>query len=455
MGRRPSLGRQFRWLWASYAVSAYGTGFGLGAMSIVAIRTLHAGPTQVSLLSSVGLAAGAGLAIPLGPRIEFRRKRPVMIAMDLVRFAAQITVPVAYVLGCLTFAQLLVVAVVVAGAKIAFQTASGAHLKSLVKPEDLLAANGRFESTTWSALVVGPPLGGAAIGIIGSVASVTADAISYLLSAGGIRMIGGREPQPPRPGTPRLTLRDLPDGWRYILTHAGLRRVFFNSLLTNSLILATEPLMAVLMLARLHFEPWQYTLAFGAPCVGGLIGSRLSRRLVGRFGQARVIFVAGSMRVGWPIGLAFIPAGTPGLLLVIGLQFGLVLSIGVFNPVFATYRLEQTATERVSRTLSAWSVSSNATIALMIALWGALASCVGLRAAIAAAGLLALPTVLLLPRPKTATHAPAEPAQVESVPPSPSGPRRRDRPSAVDPALPTVELPDARDTRDAVAANRS
>lgn len=91
-GRR-SLGRRFGWLWAAYAVSTYGTGFGFGAMTIVAIRVLHAGPGQVSLLASVGLAAGALLAIPLGPWVEFRRKRPVMIAMDLVRFGAQTTTP--------------------------------------------------------------------------------------------------------------------------------------------------------------------------------------------------------------------------------------------------------------------------------------------------------------------------------------------------------------------------
>ncbi len=110
------------------------------------------GQGQVSLLAALGLAAGALLAIPLGPWVEFRRKRPVMIAMDLVRFAAQITVPVAYVLGWLTFVQLLLVTVVVAGAKIAFQAAGGAHLKALVEPDDLLVANARFESTTWSSL---------------------------------------------------------------------------------------------------------------------------------------------------------------------------------------------------------------------------------------------------------------------------------------------------------------
>lgn len=396
--RGDSLGKPFRWLWTAYAVSTYGSGFGFGAMSIIAIRVLHTGAAGVSLLASVGLAAGALLAIPLGPWVEFRRKRPVMVAMDLIRFGAQVTVPIAYLLGWLTFVQLLLVAAVVAAAKIAFQAASGAHLKALVNPEDLLIANGRFESTTWSALVVGPPLGGAAIGFFGPVVSVTADAISYLLSALGIRMIGGQEPEPTRLDGPRPRFRDIPDSWRYILTHEGLRGMFFNQVLVASLILCAEPALSVLMLAKLHFQPWQYGLAFAAPCIGGLIGSRLSRRFVARFGQRRVMLVSGTLRVGWPMGLAFIPAGMSGLLLVIGLQFGLIGSIGVFSPVFATYRLEQIAPERIARTLSAWSVTSSATIAGMTALWGLLAELIGPRPAIAAAGLLALPTPLLLPR---------------------------------------------------------
>ncbi len=147
MARR-SLGRQFGWLWAAYAVSAYGSGLGFGAFPLIAVLVLHAGPAQVSALSAVGPAVGALIAVPLGPWVEFRRKRPVMIAMDLARFAAMMTIPVAYALGRLSFVQLLVVSAVVAAAKIAFNAASGAYLKALVRPDDLLVANARFESTT-------------------------------------------------------------------------------------------------------------------------------------------------------------------------------------------------------------------------------------------------------------------------------------------------------------------
>jgi hypothetical protein len=72
--------------------------------------------------------------------------------------------------------------------------------------------------------------------------------------------------------------------------------------------------------------------------------------------------------------------------------------MSVFNPVFATYRLDQTETGRLARTLSAWSVTSNAAIAALTALWGLLASITSLHTAIAIAGVLMLATPLLLPR---------------------------------------------------------
>ena len=307
MGRR-SLGRQFEWLWGAYAVSAFGTGLAFGAFPLIAIRVLHAGPAQVSALAAAGLAVGAAVAVPLGPWVEFRRKRPVMVAMDLTRFGALISIPAAFALGWLSFAQLLVVSVVVGAADIAFKSASGACLKALVAPEDLLAANGRMESTTWTAIMLGPPLGGAAIGLFGPVTTVLADAVSFLLSAAGIRAIGGGEPRPARTGAPPRP-RDLLDGWRYILAHPGLRPLFFNVMGVNGLIMATEPLLAVLMLGRLGFAPWQYGLAFALPCTGGLIGSRLAGRLVARFGPHTVMRTAGTLRACWVVGLAFMGPG--------------------------------------------------------------------------------------------------------------------------------------------------
>ena len=41
-----ALGREFRRLWAAYAVSAYGSGLGFGALPLLAVLVLHAGPPR-------------------------------------------------------------------------------------------------------------------------------------------------------------------------------------------------------------------------------------------------------------------------------------------------------------------------------------------------------------------------------------------------------------------------
>ena len=395
---RRALGRQFGWLWASFAVSSYGTGLGFGAFPLIAVLVLDSGPAQVAALAAAGRAVGAVVAVPLGPWVEFRRKRPVMVAMDLTRFAALMSVPAAYALGRLGFAQLLVVSAVVATADIAFKAAGGAYLKGLVPAEDLLVANSRFESTTWTATMVGPPLGGAAIGLFGPVTTLVADAVSYLLSALGIRAIGGSEPPPARTRGPRLSVGEVLEGWRHILTHPALRPLFLNAIVVNGLIMASEPLLAVLLLDHLGFAPWQYGLVFAAPCIGGLVGSRLAHRLVARFGRHQVIRTAGILRACWSLGLAFVQPGVPGIVLVIAVQFGLIASCAVFNPVLATYRLDHTDPGRVARTLAAWSISSSLAIAALTAVWGLLAAVTSPRIALAAAGILLLATPLLLPR---------------------------------------------------------
>lgn len=394
-----SLGRRFGWLWAAYAVSSLGTWLAFDAFSLIAVVVLHAGATEVSLLAASGLAVGAALAVPLGAWVEFRPKRPVMVAADLIRCAALLSLPVAFALDALDLGQLLLVSVAVAAADITFNAASGAYLKSLLPPQHLLVANGRFEATMWTATALGPPLGGAAFGMLGPMATVLANAASFLLSALGIRAIGGEEGQQPRPDAPsgRPRARDLRAGWRHLFAEPTLRPLFLNTVLVNSLIMASAPLLAVLMLGRLGFAPWQYGLAFAVPCLGGLLGSRLSRRLTARHGSHRILLAAGTLRACWPVGLAFVGPGTPGLLLVMAVEFGLITCAGVFNPVLATSRLELTPPDRVTRTLAAWSISTKTATAATTALWGWLAALTGPRTAIALAGALLLATPLLLP----------------------------------------------------------
>lgn len=278
-------------MYIAFVASTAGTWLGFGAFPLIAIEELSSGPAAVSALAAAGLAVGALLALPLGPWVEGHRKRPVMIAADVVRCVALLSVPAAYGLGHLGYPQLVVVSVIAAAANIAFTAASGAYVKQVVEPGNLLRANARFESAAWTAIALGPVLGGAAVSLLGPIVTVEANAAGFLLSALALLAIRVRPPKTRADGPP-MRASGLIDGWRLINADRSLRRLFHNTIVVSALIMATEPLLAVLLLGDLGWPAWQYGLAFGLPCVGGFVGAQLAGRLEARYGRERVLLVA-------------------------------------------------------------------------------------------------------------------------------------------------------------------
>ncbi|MFJ8038956.1 MFS transporter [Kitasatospora sp. NPDC096147] len=448
------MGRRFGWFWGGYGVSALGTWLAFGAFPLIAVQVLHAGPAQVALLSATATLVGAAAAVPLGAWVEHRRRRPVLVAADLVRCAALLTVPLGYALGVLRLWWLAPVAALVAAADITFRAASGAYLRDLLPTDRLLRANARLEATGWTATAVGPPLGGALVALLGPVATVAADAVSYLLSASalvlvapcgltGRRRSGRRQsgrgwagrrwmgrgrggvadraavvgpagiasasasatvtaPGPgaapvPAPVSGWAPLAELFEGWRLLRADPVLWRLLLHTALFNGLVTATEPLLAVLMLGQLGFAGWQYGLAFALPALGGLLGARLARPLAARYGERRVLLVSGTLRALWPLGLVLVGPGTGGLLVVLVVEAGLILCCAVFNPLSATWRLRRTDPGHTTRVLAAWSVTTRTATAVLTAGWGVLGSLFGPRAALGAGGVLLLAVPLLLP----------------------------------------------------------
>lgn len=420
--------RDLRGLLIGYSVSSLGSGLGAGALPIVAVLVLHATAFQVSLLAGLSGLTAAAIMLPLGARIEHRRKRPVMIGADLARFAALASVPVAAAVHVLTYSQLVVVGVVSTTATIAFAAASGAHLKALADPESRLTANGWFETADWISNTAGPPVGGLLIGAFGATATMAADAVSYLGSVLGLRHIRKSEPPPPE----RSADSGIRAGWRYIFAHRGLRALFLNAMLFGGPVIMSSPLLAVLVLNGLGLPARDYGLALGVPCLGGIAGSRLARVLVRRFGQRRVLLVSGVLRTPWMLLYPLARHGMAGLGIIMAADTLLLACAGVFNPVFATYRMNVTADAYMARVRTAWGISSKTVQPLCVLAGGGLAALAGVRTALLIGGLACVSSAALLPYRSLAQNAvrpgtgPVESSPRESqhaaVPVQPSAP---------------------------------
>ncbi|MEV4256879.1 MFS transporter, partial [Spirillospora sp. NPDC049652] len=185
----------------------------------------------------------------------------------------------------------------------------------------------------------------------------------------------------------------------------ALRMLFAHTVATSALIMAVAPLMTFRMMQDLDFSPLEYGIGIGVPCVGGLLGARVSRPLVARFGLRAVLLGAGVLRLPGVLGLAFVGPGLPGLLVFMVSQLDLIVGSGIFNPAFATLRLQLSGERTTARVLTAWKIGGQVGIAAATLLGAVLAAATNAQAAVVTAGVALVGTAFFLPW--RTSHVPA------------------------------------------------
>jgi predicted MFS family arabinose efflux permease len=196
--------------------------------------------------------------------------------------------------------------------------ASAAYLKGLVPGYRLAVVNSRWETTMWTASTVGPPVGGMLVSALGALAAIVVDAVSILLSAVTLGRTRRCEPVPVAPARGRHSLAQMTAGWRHVAAHPVLRALFVHALLFGGCVVASTPLIAILMLRDLGFSPAQYGLALGVPCLAGVLGSLIAPRIIRRAGLMPTLLAAGAARCLWMGVFPVAPASAAGLALIIG-----------------------------------------------------------------------------------------------------------------------------------------
>lgn len=402
----PALDADFRRLWFARAMSDAGSALAMGALPLIAIRVLDASTLQVSILTAAAGLVGAAFALPMGPFVEARRKRPVMITADLVRAALFASVPLASLLGILTFWQLVAVSAVGALGGIVFGGASAAHLKNLVPRERRTEAIGKLESTFWLFNTIGPALGGAVVQLLGATVTLGLQSFGMLASALGIRRIRAPEPAPPELGA-RHFLAEASAGFAVAAKDPTLRPLLLNATLFAAFVAWIGPLELVLLLRGLDLPAWQFGIALAAPSLGGILGSRLAPVISRRLGEHRTLLWSGLLR-GLPLlALPFLPGGVPGLVIYVLATFGLLTVAGVFRPVYSAVRMEATEDRCMTRVTTAFTLASRGAAPLFALLSGVLATLIGVRGALLVGVVGLILSGLLLPWRRARRAAPA------------------------------------------------
>jgi len=332
-----------------------------------------------------------------GVWVDRFRRRPILIASDLVNAVALITIPLAAVAGLLRFELLLGVAFVTGSTLVISSVAYQSFLPSLVPREHLVDANAALELGASTSITVGPGVGGFLVQILTAPIAVLADAISFLFSALCLRAIRTPEPPPIPVERRESAIRQIAEGLRLVLGNSLLRPIMACGMTHNLFARMIEALFIFYAVTTLGLDPVTLGLVLACAGPGAVVGALLSSRVPRRLGLGRTL-VAGQALTGISrllIPVAIGPAPVPAV--VLGLS---IFLLGVARPVFNVNQLSlrQTITPdrlqgRVNATMRflMWGVTP---IGALIG--GLAASVVGVHAVLVIAGFGVLAATLPL-----------------------------------------------------------
>lgn len=300
----------FGQLFAGQAVSAVGSQVTFMALPLIAVLNLRATPGAMGVLGALDNLPYLLLGLWIGGVVDRHARRRLMIASDLLRAIAVISVPVAFWFDCLTFAQLCTVAFIVGIGNIAFDVACQAHLPELVDEPHLVPANGALQTSTGLAAVGAPGLVGLCIKIVGAPVSMLIDAGSYLVSATCIGAI--RTAEQPRPAPDPTSLPHPLDGVRIVIRDRRLRGLGGAAAMIS---ISMNAIMAVLIFYladAYHYGPVLIGLVFLSFGLGGAAGAMSAAALAARLGVGRMLTAGPALGAAGLLGIALADARSPG-----------------------------------------------------------------------------------------------------------------------------------------------
>jgi len=329
--------RDFMLLWGGQTVSEIGSQITVLALPLVAVVVLRASTFQIGLLSAAETSAYLLVSLPAGALVGRLAKRQVMLWCDAARLVVIGSVPVAAAAGALTLGQLYAVALISSAFSVFFSVAYPSYLPTLLSREQLMDGNGKLGTTQSFAQIAGPGLGAALVAAFGAASAMTADSLSYLVSAGSLLAIRRPEPRVAESGV-RPRFRDqIRAGLGYVTHDPILLKGVLWSGCANFFVIMVESLGAVFLVRTLHLRPEYVGVLLALGAVGGVAGGLASGRLARQIGAARVCWL--SMTVFSLPGLLIPMAGSGSWVLLFAIGWmSWTFSATVCNVALLSYR---------------------------------------------------------------------------------------------------------------------
>ncbi|HVU91211.1 MAG TPA: MFS transporter, partial [Jatrophihabitans sp.] len=282
----------FRRLLAALAVSQLGDWLYNVALLAYVFERTHSpvwlgATTAARVLPIVLLGPVAGL---LGDRFD---RRAVMIASDLVRAATMLAL-VVVAQGHAPVVLVPVLAALATAAASPYAPCVAATVPRLVATGELTAANALRSAIGPVAIVAGPAVGALALALGGPAGAFAVNAGTFLISAAltaAVADTAAFRPSDAQAGREPGIWSAVSAGARELLRHRSAARLVGADVLC-SFVYGVETVALVAISVRLGWSESGYGVLLGAVGLGGVAGTAVVPRVVGRVGRPAVITAA-------------------------------------------------------------------------------------------------------------------------------------------------------------------
>jgi Na+/melibiose symporter-like transporter len=300
-------------VWGAATISIFGSLITGMALPLAAILVLGAGAIEVAILRTLELGAALVFGLVAGAWVDRLRRRPVLIWSDLGRVVLLGSIPVAFVLGVLTFWQLLLVTALASVLATFFDAADNAYLPAIVDRECLVEANSALAASGSAAEFMAFGISGFLVQLLTAPIAIAIDAVTFLVSALLLGTIRAQEAPPPARADREPVLSEIRDGLR-LVRHDPILRAFVGAQMALSALWGIFGATWLLfVLEELSIGPALIGVIAGVGGFASFLGAIVATRATRRWGVGPV--AVGALLLA-ALGNAFIPIAPSGLPLV-------------------------------------------------------------------------------------------------------------------------------------------
>ena len=389
---RLALNGSFSALWAGQLISLFGDR--LNQLALVAVVAISTGSALATGLVFFAATLPNLLLSPIaGTFVDRWDHKEVMVVSDILRAAIVLVLPIAAVTNIVLVYPLIFL---VTSISVFFRPARVAVLPQIVPDEDLLSANSALWVGETIADVIGYPLAGIFVALLGSAVPLAfwVDSATYIASAALLATIvvqararsAGADTA--KEGGRTNFIAELQAGWQFLRHETVLLANTLQGVagqFSLGIAIALTPSFVKLTFSGSGFG-WQAAYGFleTGIGVGNLLGGFLIGLIGARFAKGRMVIIG---YAAWGL-LIFLFAMTNNLGVAIGLSFGQGVANMIFIIPSQTLFQERTPPELMGRVVGFRFALVFGSMTIAMALGSVLGEVIGPAPVIAAFGLV-------------------------------------------------------------------